>query len=77
MSQLDELISGEHEYIIRSGISWDRYAQGVFDLLHEKFSCEEYMKHESTVIDCFNRVDEFAFEQGFLRGIAAVKGGAV
>lgn len=77
MSQLDELISGEHEYIIQTEITWDKYAQRVFDLLHEKLSHEEYMKYEPIVIECFNKVDDFAFEQGFIRGVAAVKGGAV
>lgn len=76
MSQLDQLISREHEYIIQSGITWDKYAQRVFDLLREKCSPEEYIEHEMTVADCINKVEDFAFEQGFLRGIAAAKGGA-
>lgn len=77
MGQLDELISEEHNYIIQSSITWDRFAQEVFDLLREKLTPDEYMEHETAVIDCFNRVEEFAFEQGFIRGIAAVKGGAI
>lgn len=76
MRQLDQLISREHEYIIQSGITWDKYAQRVFDLLREKCSPEEYIEHEITVADCFNKVEDFAFEQGFLRGMAAAKGGA-
>lgn len=77
MSKLDEIINEEHEMLMQSQLTWDRFAQSVFDLLKEKLSNEDYLKNENEVVECFNQVEDFAFTQGFLRGIAAVKGGVV
>ena len=77
MSQLDELIANEHNMLIQSVLSWDKFTQNIFNILKEKFSGDEYMKVENILTDCINDVEDFSFTQGFVRGIAAVKGGAI
>lgn len=77
MSSLDKIIQDEYEHLPDYLPSWDNLTSSIFDLLKEKASPEEYLKVEETVIECFVNMEQSTFVQGFIRGIAAVKGGAV
>lgn len=77
MSELDNLIIDEHDMLSHSKLTWDRFSQDIFDILKEKFSDDEYLMVEPIISGCLNDIEDFAFTQGFIRGIAAVKGGAI
>lgn len=41
MSRLDELIADEHDMLVQSALSWDKFTQGIFNTLKEKLSGDE------------------------------------
>lgn len=74
---MEKIIDDEYDLLAQSDITYDRFADAAFDWMRKNLSREEYREAEAIIGTCFIDVDKFAFVQGFIRGIAAAKGGAL
>ena len=76
MDKLNDLMNSEYEAMAAMEIPMPDSFEKAMALIKTKLTKKEFMDVESAIYDgCINS-EHIAFEQGFMRGIVVVKGGA-
>lgn len=75
MNELNELMQNEFDTMAGMDVISERFKQAV-EAVNKKLTREEYAEIEDDMIGGYCDGEKFAFEQGFMRGIAVAKGGA-
>lgn len=76
MNELNDLMQNEYDALIGMDIPAPELLREALKIVRAKITDEEYLEIENNMFSSYNYVEKFAFEQGFLRGIAVAKGGA-
>ncbi|MDE7323145.1 MAG: hypothetical protein K2N73_10565 [Lachnospiraceae bacterium] len=76
MDKLNDLMNSEYDAMAAMEIPMPEAFEKAMALIKTKLTKKEFMDVESAIYDgCINS-EHIAFEQGFMRGIVVVKGGA-
>lgn len=73
---LDHVMQNEYEAVSGMGEPVPEILKAALDTIRTKMSDKEYLKIESDIYTSYINAEKFGFEQGFMRGIVVVKGGA-
>ncbi|MBC5744754.1 hypothetical protein FMM74_014485 [Lachnospiraceae bacterium MD308] len=77
MSKLNDLMQSEYEAMAAMEIPMPDTFERAMAFIRTKVTKKEFMVIESAIYSGCIDSEHKAFEQGFMRGIAVVKGGAV
>lgn len=77
MSELNGLMENEYDAIVGMDMPMPKLVDEALKIVRAKITDKEYLEIENNMISSYNYVEKFAFEQGFIRGIAVAKGGAI
>lgn len=76
MNELTDLMQNEYEAMAGMDIPMPEKFKKVMDFIKTKVTKKEFVDIESAIYEGCIKSEHIAFEQGFMRGIAVVKGGA-
>lgn len=77
MNELNELIQNEYEAMSGLDTPTSEMVKNALKIVRDKLTTKEYLSAEESLYKGYVEAESFAFEQGFIRGIAVAKGGAV
>ena len=75
IGNLDELMQNEYDAVISMNSPMSGLVSEALKIVRVKITDREYLEVENNMLDSYNYAEKFGFEQGFMRGIAVVKGG--
>ena len=77
MEKLNELIQNEYDAMSGMDIPVPDALKRAMEFIKTKVTKKEFMDIESAIYEGCIKSEYTAFEQGFMRGIVVVKGGAI
>lgn len=76
MNELNTIIKREYDLFSELEITHTAEKKAM-EIIKERLSQEDYAKVDDVISDYIINVETSAFQQGFIRGIAVAKGGAL
>lgn len=77
MNELNDLMQNEYEAMTGMDTDLPKAYEKVMDIIRTKVSQKEFLEIEDNMLECCNHAEKFGFEQGFMRGVIVMKGGAI
>ncbi len=74
---LNDLMANEYDALIWMDKPMPELVDKALEIVRPQITEKEYFVIENNMISSYNYVEKYAFEQGFMRGIAVAKGGAI
>lgn len=74
---LKELMQNEYEAMSFMDVPMSGLVSEALKIVRAKITNKEYLEIENNMYGSYNYAEKFGFEQGFMRGIAVAKGGAI
>lgn len=76
-TDLKELMQNEYEAMSFMDVPMSGLVGEALKIVRAKITNKEYLEIENNMYSSYNYAEKFGFEQGFMRGIAVAKGGAI
>lgn len=76
-TSLEELMANEYDAMSFMDVPMSGLVSEALKIVRAKITNKEYLEIENNMYDSYNYAEKFGFEQGFMRGIAVAKGGAI
>lgn len=77
MIELNELMQNEYDAMTGMDTPLPQLLSEALKTVRAKITDKEYLEIENNMYSSYNYAEKFGFEQGFMRGIAVAKGGAI
>lgn len=77
IGKLDELMQNEYDAVTSMDTPMSGLVSEALKIVRAKITNKEYLEIENNMLGSYNYAEKFGFEQGFMRGIAVAKGGAI
>lgn len=76
LNKLDELLHNEYDAMSFMNTPMPKDHKEAMMIIESKLTHEEFLKVEEMLAGSYVEAEKFGFEQGFMRGIVVMKGGA-
>lgn len=76
MNEFNNLMQNEYEAMAGMNIPIPDLFKNAIDFIKAKLTSDEFIDIESALYSGYIESEKIAFEQGFMRGIVVMKGGA-
>ncbi len=76
MNELNDLMHNEYDAMSFMDKPMPKDHKKAMKIIESKFTPKEFLKIEEMLMGSYVEAEKVAFEQGFMRGIVVVKGGA-
>ncbi len=77
MNKLDDLMANEYDALTWMEKPIPESFDKAIETFRDRITDKEYSEIEENMMSSYNYVEKYAFEQGFMRGIAVAKGGVI